>query len=58
MTDIDQQVEARPLVQCILCMRDYERKDAEKYRPLGAFVNYCLCEDCLKKDKAGWPRHK
>jgi len=58
MTDSGQQTDVRPLVQCLLCMRDYDRMQKEKYRPLGIFVNYCLCEDCLDKDKTGWSRKK
>lgn len=54
MTDVDEKAEMRPAVQCILCMREYDRRETDKYQPLGVFDNYCLCEDCLHKDKTSW----
>ena len=54
MTDSNEGSGKRGLVQCILCDRDYERNEIDKYRQLGEFENYCLCEDCLGKEKTGW----
>ena len=52
-TKADQKLPLRPEVECILCNTRYDRKETGKYRPLGAFENYCLCEACLHKDKYG-----
>jgi hypothetical protein len=50
----DELLPLNPTVQCISCLKNYDRKDTSRYRPLGVFANYCLCEDCLYKDKHGW----
>ena len=28
------------------------------FKPLGVFHNYCLCAECLDKDKHGWGWHQ
>ena len=28
------------------------------FKPLGVFHNYCLCTECLDKDKNGWGWHQ
>ncbi len=54
MTDEVTTTAVRPTVECIICLRQYDRQRTDQYRPLGVFENYCLCEDCLQKDKVGW----
>jgi hypothetical protein len=50
----DELLPLRPTRQCICCQKFYDRADEKAYRPLGVFENYCLCEECLYKDKHGW----
>ena len=44
----------KPVRQCIMCNKEYARADTQLFRPLGVFANYCLCEECLYRDKHGW----
>ena len=50
----DQLLELKPKRECISCHKEYDRKATTLFRPLGVFENYCLCEECLHKDKHGW----
>lgn len=50
----DQLLPLRPKRECIACHKEYDRQATHLYRPLGIFENYCLCEECLHKDKHGW----
>ena len=50
----DELLPLKPTVQCVSCQNDYDRADTSKYRQLGVFANYCLCEACLYKDQHGW----
>jgi len=54
----DELLPLKPTRMCICCMKEYEREKSELYRPLGVFENYCICEDCLYKDKHGWGKHQ
>ena len=53
MTEMNEKLPLLGAVRCVLCSREYRREETEKYRPLGAFENHCLCERCLYKDKHG-----
>lgn len=53
----DQLLPLKPKRQCVSCLREYDRTATTLFRPLGVFENYCLCEDCLYKDKHGWGDH-
>jgi len=50
----DQLLPLKPKRECISCHTEYDRNATTKFRPLGVFENYCLCEECLHKDKHGW----
>jgi hypothetical protein len=54
----DELLPERPTRQCISCLKEYDRTQTHLFRPLGVFHNYCLCEDCLDKDKHGWGWHQ
>ena len=43
-------------VRCIVCDREYSRTDVDKYQPLKHFEDSCICQDCLNKEKYGWPK--
>ena len=53
MTKGDEKLPLRPVVQCVLCSQEYDRKGTGAYRLLGVFENYCLCEACLYQDTHG-----
>ena len=53
----DELLPERATRQCISCQKEIDRKRTDLYRPLGVFANYCLCEECLHKDKHGWGQH-
>lgn len=50
----DELLPPSPMRQCVSCNKQYDRKDEHLFRPLGVFANFCLCEECLYKDKHGW----
>jgi hypothetical protein len=50
----DQLLALKPTRECISCHKEYDRNATKLFRPLGVFENYCLCEECLHKDKHGW----
>ena len=50
----DKLLPLKPKRECISCHKEYDRKATTLFRPLGVFENYCLCEECLHKDKHGW----
>lgn len=50
----DQLLPLKAQRECIACHKQYDRAATHLFRPLGIFENYCLCEECLHKDKHGW----
>jgi hypothetical protein len=50
----DKLLPLKPKRECISCHKEYDRAATTLFRPLGVFENYCLCEECLHKDKHGW----
>lgn len=54
----DELLPERPTRQCISCLTEYDRTQTLLFRPLGVFHNYCICEECLTKDKHGWGVHQ
>ena len=41
------QAQLPPTVECIMCLRHYDRKDTRRYEPLGVFEKYCMCSICV-----------
>jgi len=50
----DELLPQKPQRECVSCHKLYDRKATHLFRPMGMFENYCLCEECLHKDKHGW----
>ncbi len=44
----------RESLVCITCNRTYPRAERAAYESLRYFENYCICTDCLKKERVGW----
>lgn len=53
----DELLPLRPLRQCICCEKSYDRTQTSLFQPVGIFENYCLCNECLSKERQGWARN-
>ena len=46
---------AQKKIRCIVCDKEFEESKANLYKPLKYFEDACLCHECLRKEKEGWP---
>ena len=49
-------LENKSFRQCIVCEKKYSLSQNELFMPLLNFDDACICNECLKKEKEGWPR--
>ena len=47
MSKSEHDAEGSSTVQCIMCLRDYDRHATDRFSPLGVFEKYCLCNICV-----------
>jgi hypothetical protein len=44
------------LKRCIVCDKDFSTDQPDLYSPLKFFDDACICLECLRKEREGWPR--
>ena len=46
------------IVTCIVCTSEFLIGEKDKYQSLKYFEDSCICNECLRRERHGWPRSK